>query len=148
MTYVQDDGGRALAGFKGDAGDCFVRAVCIAGKLPYQEVYDLVNQYGGRERKSRKRSRKSAARTGVYGSTARRIMEALGWAWTPIMGIGTGCKVHLRADELPAGRIVCNVSKHFVAVIDGVIHDTYDPSRNGTRCVYGYWTAPTEVAHA
>jgi hypothetical protein len=23
--------------------------------------------------------------------------------------------------------------------IDGVIHDTHDPSRNGTRFVYGYW---------
>jgi len=26
-----------------------------------------------------------------------------------------------------------------VAVIDGVINDTYDCSREGTRCVYGYW---------
>lgn len=24
---------------------------------------------------------------------------------------------------------------------DGVIRDTHDPSRDGTRCVYGYWTA-------
>jgi hypothetical protein len=24
-------------------------------------------------------------------------------------------------------------------VIDGVIHDTHDCSRNGTRCVYGYY---------
>ena len=24
-------------------------------------------------------------------------------------------------------------------MIDGVIHDTYDPTRGGTRCVYGYW---------
>jgi hypothetical protein len=24
-------------------------------------------------------------------------------------------------------------------VIDGVIHDTHDCSRGGTRCVYGYW---------
>jgi hypothetical protein len=23
--------------------------------------------------------------------------------------------------------------------IDGVIHDTHDPSLRGTRCVYGYW---------
>lgn len=23
-----------------------------------------------------------------------------------------------------------------------VIHDNYDPSREGTRCVYGYWTFP------
>jgi hypothetical protein len=24
-------------------------------------------------------------------------------------------------------------------VIDGVLHDTHDCTRGGTRCVYGYW---------
>jgi hypothetical protein len=55
------------------------------------------------------------------------------------MGIGTGCTVHLRDGELPSGRLVVSVSRHEVAVIDGVMHDTHDPSRDGTRCVYGYW---------
>ena len=54
------------------------------------------------------------------------------------MAIGSACKVHLRANELPAGRLVFSVSKHMVAVIDGVIHDTSDPSTDGTRYVYGY----------
>jgi len=58
------------------------------------------------------------------------------------MSIGSGTKVHLRAEDLPTGRIVVQASKHVVAVIDGVMHDTHDPSRDGTRCVYGYWTAP------
>jgi hypothetical protein len=56
------------------------------------------------------------------------------------MQIGSGCKVHLRDGELPTGRLVVFVSKHYTAVIDGVIHDTYDPSRAGTRCVYGYFS--------
>jgi hypothetical protein len=55
------------------------------------------------------------------------------------MAVGSGCKVHLRADELPSGRLIVRVSHHFAAVIDGVIHDTHDCSRGGTRCVYGYW---------
>jgi hypothetical protein len=55
------------------------------------------------------------------------------------MGIGTGCTVHLKADELPAGRIIVRLSGHYAAVIDGVLHDTSDCSRDGTRCVYGYW---------
>lgn len=42
-------------------------------------------------------------------------------------------------NELPPGRLVVSVSKHLTAVVDGVIHDRYDPSRDGTRCVYGYW---------
>ena len=45
------------------------------------------------------------------------------------MGIGTGCTVHVREDELPEGRLILNLSKRVTAVIDGVIHDTYDPSR-------------------
>jgi hypothetical protein len=43
---------------------------------------------------------------------------------------------------LPNGRLIARCSRHLVAVIDGVIHDTHDSSRDGTRCVYGYWTAP------
>ena len=57
------------------------------------------------------------------------------------MAIGQACKVHLSSDELPSGRLVVSVSKHVTAVIDGVIHDTHDPGRDGTRCVYGYWKA-------
>ncbi len=58
---------------------------------------------------------------------------------TPTMAIGSGCKVHLRDGELPRGRLIVNASKYTVAVIDGVIHDTHDCSRDGTRCVYGCW---------
>jgi hypothetical protein len=58
------------------------------------------------------------------------------------MQIGSGCRVHLRADELPGGRLVVALSRHSTEVIDGVIHDRHDCSREGTRCVYGYWRAP------
>jgi hypothetical protein len=40
------------------------------------------------------------------------------------MQIGSGCTVHLRADELPSGRLVGSFSKHLTVVIDGVIPDT------------------------
>jgi hypothetical protein len=84
-------------------------------------------------------SQRTHGRTGVRRSSIRRYMKALGWKWTPTMFIGSGCKVHLRDGELPMGRLVVDVSRHEVAVIDGVIHDTHDPSRDGTRCVYGYY---------
>ena len=54
--------------------------------------------------------------------------------------IGRGCTVHLRAEELPTGRLVVSLSKHVTAVVNGVIRDTHDPSHGGTRCVYGYFT--------
>jgi hypothetical protein len=136
--FVLDDGGRSAAGFKGKTGDCVVRAVAIATGRPYREVYDLVNELARRERPRGKRGR-SSARTGVAKQTSARLMEALGGVWTATMSIGSGCKVHLRPEELPSGRLVVSVSRHLVAVIDGVIHDTHDPSREGTRCVYGFW---------
>jgi hypothetical protein len=141
MKYEYNDGGRSEAGYKGSTGDCVVRAISIASQRPYKEVYDLVNSYASNEYKSRV-SKKSNARTGVRKSTIRKMMEDLGFVWTPTMKIGSGCKVHLIESELPEGRLVVQVSKHITAVLDKVIHDTYDPSRDGTRCVYGYWRLP------
>lgn len=139
MKFQFNDGGRVAAGYKGSAGDCVVRSVAIATGLPYQEIYDLVNKLSARERTGKRKRGTSNARTGVHKSAIKWLMESLGWKWTPTMQIGSGCTVHLRADELPSGRLIVSVSKHLTAVIDGVIHDTHDCSRRGTRCVYGYW---------
>lgn len=135
--FVINDGGRAAAGFRGQTGDCVCRAIAIATELPYAEIYAALNTAAEHERpRGRKRS---SARTGIQIPTIRRYLTALGWRWIPTMQIGSGCKVHLRADELPSGRLIVSVSKHVVAMIDGVVHDTHDPTRDGTRCVYGYY---------
>jgi len=139
MDWHYSDGGRAAAGYKGEAGDCATRAVAIAAQMPYQQVYDDLNELAKTERRGTRKKGRSNARAGVYVATLKRYMSELGWQWVPTMQIGGGCTVHLRSEELPAGRIVARVSRHYCAVIDGVIHDTHDPSRDGTRCVYGYW---------
>lgn len=140
MEFNYNDGGRKEAGYKGDTTDCVVRAIAIATEKPYQEVYDAINNVGAKERISKRKKHKSNARTGVYKCTIRKYMASIGWKWVPTMQIGQGCKVHLRSEELPKGRLVVSVSKHSTAVIDGVLNDTYDCSRDGTRCVYGYYT--------
>lgn len=144
--WAYDDGGRTAAGFKGDTRDCVTRAIAIATGIPYREVYDLIIKFAERERgKVNRRTGKkwtSHPRTGVSKATTRKVMDHLGWEWVPTMGIGTGCRVHLVADELPSGRLVCQLSSHVSAVVDGQVRDTYDPSRDGTRCVYGYWRQP------
>lgn len=144
--WVYNDGGRKEAGFKGDAGDCVVRSIAIVSGLPYQKVYDDLKfaniQYAETKRtKVAKAIKKqgTTARNGVYKQVYRPYLESLGFKFVSTMGIGTGCKVHLSSEELPKGKIIARVSKHLCAVIDGVIQDTYDCSRNGTRCVYGYF---------
>lgn len=138
MDFVYADGGRKDAGYKGDAGDCVVRAIANATGMPYQKVYDEINQLA--KQTERRRLQRSSARNGVFKPTTRRyITEHLGWKYVPTMHIGSGCKVHLREGELPSGILIVQVSKHVTCVRDGVIYDTYDPSRDGTRCVYGYY---------
>jgi hypothetical protein len=139
MKWVYDDGGRADAGFKGNAGDCVARSISIATETPYREVYDLINLCSQGERTGVRKRGKSSAKSGVYKKTIRKVMARLGWTWVPTMQIGSGCTVHLRDGDLPGGRLVVSVTKHVTAVIDGVVRDTHDPSRGGNRCVYGYF---------
>lgn len=126
-SFVFNDGGRKEAGYLGEARDCVVRAIAIVFEKPYQEVYDALKIKG------------HSPRNGVNKRMYKKYLESIGAKWTPTMKIGSGCKVHLKATELPEGRLVVRTSRHLTAVINGVINDTYDPSRGGTRCVYGYW---------
>jgi hypothetical protein len=149
MKFKVDDGGRAEAGFKGTAGDCVCRAVTIASGKPYREVYKALAQGMGDQRRSKHvRTTSASARNGV--NTRRKwfkdYMQGLGFTWVPTMGIGTGCKVHLAEGELPPGRLVVAVSRHYTAVVDGVIHDLYDPQREDGGYMFerfpGWETAP------
>ncbi len=142
MRFQFNDGGRAASGHAGRAKDCVTRAVAITTGKPYQEVYDALNRLGASERVGRRKKKKSSSESGVFRLTYQRYMESLGWRWEPTMTIGSGCRVHLRASELPQGVLLVRVSRHLTAVIDGVIHDTHDCSRKGKRCVYGYFTPP------
>ena len=177
--FVIDDGGRWGAGFtnKATAGDCVARAVAIASGRPYREVYERLAQGHATQRVTAKqlrgrRNHAVGALTASHGIWTKRkwfrdYMAELGFTWVPTMEVGQGCKVHLDARELPTGRLVIAVSRHYTAMIDGVIHDAYDPRRDesfsfepdwgqplkpnqgrnqngvwtriGGRCVYGYW---------
>lgn len=132
------DGGRSKY-FKGTAGDCVTRAIAIVTEKDYKEVYDEIRHLLG-----------YSPREGIKNDDTKKVMKHFGGCWNPCMGIGTGCRIHLSREysdegydgihELPIhSKIICNLSGHVCAVINGVINDTYDPSRGGTRCVYGFW---------
>ncbi|GAA5666015.1 hypothetical protein Brsp07_04524 [Brucella sp. NBRC 14130] len=166
--FVIDDGGRAEAGFKGKAGDCVARSLAIVTGRPYAEIYAALAKGTGAQRATARSGKRAAsARNGINTKRKwfRDYAASLGLEWVPTMKIGSGCTVHLTADELPPGRLVVVVSGHYTAMIDGVIHDTHDPRReihaiepdrgqplkpgqwrneNGVcsiqrRCVYGYF---------
>jgi hypothetical protein len=94
MRYVFDDGGRAAAGFRGEApGDCVVRAIAIAIDLPYRDVYtglySITRGYAEQHKNS------LARLIGFRGATPRNgvpteIIHLYGYT------AGTGCQRRAR----------------------------------------------------
>ena len=131
MEYIYNDGGRSKY-FKGKARDCVCRAISIASNRDYKEVYDRLKKALG------------TPRNGVFTTNKafKDWMVANGFVWTPCSGIGVKTSVHFIEGELPKGRLVCSVAKHYVAVVDNKVYDTWDSrynSFNEVRRIYGYW---------
>ena len=146
IEFVYNDGGRSNY-FKGsNVGDCVTRAISNASGVDYLEVYNALNKLSKNERTGCRKRKVSNSRSGVFTNTAKKYIEGvLGWIWVPCMTIGSGCQVHLCEKELPSkGTYILNLSRHFSCWKDGKLVDTYDCSRNGSRCVYGYWRAPSK----
>lgn len=129
LAFQYNDGGRSKYYKATNVGDCVCRAITIASGKDYKEIYSLL-------RKESKESPRSGVRRKFY----ENVISKLGGKWNACMTIGSGCQTHLRVGEVPmSGRIICRLSHHLVAIVDGVINDTYDCSREADRCVYGYW---------
>ena len=130
MKWVYDDGGRSKYFKAGNVRDCCVRAVANATGIDYKEIYDAFKVLNNGK----------SCRNGTPKKVYKKYIESLGYKWIPTMQIGSGCKVHLKEDELPKGTLIVSTAKHLTCVKDGVIYDTFDCTY-GTddRCVYGYW---------
>lgn len=139
MELIYSTGGREKYFKSNVVGDCVCRAIANATGMDYKQVYDLINSYAKKEHLSKRKKKKSNARNGVTKDTIWRILTDLGWKWIPTMLIGSGCQVHLNEKELPDGTLIVSVSKHLTCVKNRKLYDTYDCSRGGTRCVYGYY---------
>lgn len=140
MQFIYNDGGRSKYFEGANVNDCVCRAICNATGEDYKKIYDLVNQVAKSERTGKRKRGVSNARKGVYKYTEKEIIEnILGWVWVPTMTIGSGCTMHLNEYEIPSGTIIVKVSHHLTCVKDKVLYDTFDCSRDGNRCVYGYW---------
>ena len=143
--FVEDDGGRAAAGYGEPEGDCVARAITIATGKPYAEVFEALKAAHARHVKRLRPGSYAAGLEGrrrtepIHNGCDRKVYEpylrSLGWQWTRIRE-----RLFLRAGALPPGRLIVLVHGHLVAVIDGVIRDTYDSGGTGKRPVEGYYT--------
>jgi hypothetical protein len=131
LPWSANDGGRAAAGFGGSAGDCVVRAICIATCQDYEKTYTDIFALA-----------KSTPSGGVSQRYYRPYLEERGWRF-----VYAGRR-RLTEKNLPSHRkIIALMSRHAVAIVDGTIHDTYDCSNAGKRQFYSYFYKedPVEV---
>ena len=75
MKFNYNDGGRSKY-FKGQAGDCVTRAIAIATRMDYKEVYNLV------AKKVEAITGTKSARNGVPKKLTKQIMKELGFKCT------------------------------------------------------------------
>lgn len=148
LTFIHNDGGREEAGFKGSARDCVTRSIAIITGLPYKEVYKALAAGTGSQRASKRTpKRQPSANNGI--NTKRKwfkeYMQSLGFTWHPTLQVGKKTRTRLNKTDLPDGKLVVALSKHYTAVDNGQLLDTFDCSKNGNRIVLGYWKREEKV---
>lgn len=126
-NFIYNDGGRALAGVKTQT-DCGIRAMAVACQITYNEARERLKDASA----IGKLGSRAIAR-GIYKEDMTSALKLLGWVWHSAPRI-EGRKA--RYIDLPKGRLIARMSKHYAAVIDGELHDTWNSSR---KMVYGYW---------
>lgn len=131
MEFIWNDGGRAASGFVGLAGDCVVRALSIATGAAYRDVYKELGE-----------AALKSPRDGVPVDVSDKYLRERGWVkHTEVMPLFDECC-------LPKGILVVHISRshkntgHLCAVIDHVVHDTWDASQDHNYALRAYWTPP------
>jgi hypothetical protein len=151
LPFQWHDGGRAAAGFPdtNSAGealrDCVCRAIATASERDYGKVHEKLCALGW--------SPGTADRLPEEMADVDTCLKANGWTWTPFIGrLVYLCAEHLCADGLPpSGRLIVRCNEHLTAVIDGVVHDTFNCSETGLHCepppprVFGYYQRALSV---
>lgn len=133
IQWIVTDGGRADSGYRGSADDCVVRAIAIADGRSYQQVYDEMAVL------MKRKTKKVSARDGVPTLVWEAYLRGLGYRRVDTFAPGKP-KMKMRAEDMPAGAtIICHMRGHLAAVVDQVLHDTYDCSEGGDRRVLAYW---------
>jgi len=137
MVVCITDGGRSLSQRRWPRNDCGPRALALATGVSYDECAEALTEDGG------------FACTRRGGTYMEQFFHALHWNETTFHGwrfewISFPATAGMRrmnaykfCDEYNSGRYILNMARHVVAVVDGVIYDTFHPRPDA--CVYGAW---------
>ena len=127
--FFWNDGGRSSCGFVGLAGDCVTRALSIAAGLVYRDVYSDLSKMAG-----------MSPRSGMVDSITSQYLADRGWERQAKKG------VLVEDFSIQPGTSIIECKKlrrgngHVFTVINGVLHDTWDPRDESAYEVNAEWT--------
>lgn len=127
--FVMDDSGRSASKRPKQDNDCTVRALAKACALDYDVAYEKL-QAAGRICNRGFDFKKWAKTNKVYERS---------FTWKALQAVKGQPRMTLAkfAEEYDDGYYIARLSKHVVAVCNGVVYDTFE--NRPDRCVYGYW---------
>ena len=156
--YVFDDGGRRAAGYKRDAPDCVVRATAIVMGLDYDETLNMLQDMNFEWHRNmicrlpwmRNRRKENVGLSpsrmseefrsiawGVPTKLAYVLYEDLGFTYKSTFAKGLFISNYsdlVNYGLLPLeGSLLLKMRGHVSAVVDGVIHDTFDSRKMVVR---------------
>jgi len=133
MRFIEDDGGRLRAGWKGNrASDCVPRAITIAtGHWQYVadgQHYRNVRTILDAMCKKMTGGLTASSNRGTPTPVSHKYLTGRGWELVLTKG------KYLK--DLPkSGTFIACLTRHYVAVIDNVLYDTWDSRHsNRTKC--------------
>ncbi|WP_404473464.1 hypothetical protein [Microbacterium aerolatum] len=135
FLYRYSDAGHSMHDVADETGDCGVRAVTIATGRDYDVVRA---EFTGllEARRGRKAKNPESVTTGLKRPTVGTI---LGSEWAYKSHYGSSPMPRFVHSTLPAGQtFVVVLGRHYCPVINGVIHDLFDPS-GPDAIIYGYF---------
>ena len=132
--------------------DCGVRAIALAFDLDYEKVFYVASQCKRYNTPSYERwsvaqgdyitiRRGTDASQGLDQESAMDTLRELGldcvYKTTAYKEYGRDVHLYFHADNLPQ-RCIAHVNRHWVAVKDGAIWDTWDSRGKRKKKLYGY----------
>ena len=127
INYEYNDGGRAQAGFKGDAGDCQVRAICIATDLTYKKVYDTIAKTFKKHDYPQSANVYKIGRKKPGKRNPRIIQDDIlkGFGFKKVK-LGKGSRPTYTEAYEEFGNCIVTTTKHFTSLVDEALQDTFD----------------------
>ena len=129
------DGGKSKSKRPKQSNDCTVRALAVATNTPYDEAYDYLKKYYGRE-----------CSKGAFFPKRAADDQALGFNFKWISFPAIKGEKRMNPSKFykayPKGIYILKTARHVICVKDGIIYDSF--KQYNERCIYGAWEVTKE----